>query len=130
MAGLEGKWKLIDSKNFEEYMKAVGVGAVMRKLGATAKPSQEISRDGDKFTIKTKSAVKNTEITFTLGQEFEETTADGRKVKSVVTLDGDKLVHSQKGDIDSTITREIIDGNMVMYVSAKDVTCTRTYARE
>nr|AAB25586.1 SLP-14=fatty acid-binding protein [rats, mammary glands, Peptide Partial, 32 aa] [Rattus sp.] len=32
------------------------------------------------------------EISFQLGVEFDEVTADDRKVKSVVTLDGGKLV--------------------------------------
>lgn len=54
---------------------------MLRKLASTAKPEQHITIDGDNWTIKTTSLVKNTEIKFTLGQEFDETTADGRKVK-------------------------------------------------
>ena len=59
----------------------VGVGMVMRKMGAAAKPSQEISQDGDSWVIKTTSTFKNTELNFTPGVEFDETTADGRKMK-------------------------------------------------
>lgn len=53
----------------------------MRKMAATIKPTQQISIEGNKWTIKTHSTLKNTEISFVLGEEFEETTADGRKVK-------------------------------------------------
>ena len=40
-----------------------------------------ISKKGDIITIRTESTFKNTEISFKLGQEFEETTADNRKAK-------------------------------------------------
>ena len=33
---------------------------------------------------------------FRLGEEFEEETTDGRKCKTTVTMDGNKLVTSQK----------------------------------
>ena len=40
----------------------------------------DIKKDGDSWSIATSSTFKNTLITFKLGEEFEETTADGRKV--------------------------------------------------
>lgn len=45
------------------------------------KPTSIISVDGDQVTLKTQSTFKNTELTFKLGEEFDETTADDRKVK-------------------------------------------------
>jgi fatty acid-binding protein 7 len=59
----------------------VGVGFAKRAIAAAAKPTIEISENGGKYTIKTLSAFKNTEITFTLGEEFDEETADGRKAR-------------------------------------------------
>lgn len=53
----------------------------MRKMGAMTKPTTIISLDGDKVVLKTSSTFKSTEITFKLGEEFDETTADSRKVK-------------------------------------------------
>ena len=58
-----------------------GVGMLVRKMGASFKPSQLISCDGDKWTIKTVTSFKTTEISFTPGVEFDETTADGRNMK-------------------------------------------------
>ena len=62
----------------------VGVGLVTRKMGNTLKPTQIIAIDGDKWTIKTVSTFKSSEINFVLGEEFDENTIDGRKAK--VTL--------------------------------------------
>ena len=53
---------------------------VTRKLGEAAKPVLDIKKEGDTWSIATTSTFKNTLITFKLGEEFEETTADGRKV--------------------------------------------------
>ena len=54
---------------------------MLRKIGNTVKPSQEIKNEGDKWEINTFSTFKNTHIEFQTGVEFEETTADGRTVK-------------------------------------------------
>lgn len=54
---------------------------VMRKVGSTLKPTQQISVDGDVWNIKTISTFKNSEIKFKLNEPFEETTVDGRTVK-------------------------------------------------
>lgn len=58
-----------------------GVGFATRKVGNLTKPTTIISVDGDKVTVKTQSTIKNTELNFKLGEEFDETTADDRKVK-------------------------------------------------
>ncbi|KAK3563514.1 hypothetical protein QTP86_030380 [Hemibagrus guttatus] len=108
-------WKLIDSQNFDEYMKALGVGFATRQVGNVTKPTIVISQEGDKVSVKTLSTFKNTEISFNLGEEFDETTADDRNVKSTVSLDGDKLVHVQKWDGKETkFVREIKDDKMIM----------------
>lgn len=132
MAKFVGKWKLINTENFDEYMKALGVGLVLRKLGNTTKPSIVISQNGDTFTLEAISAVKTTKIVFKFGEEFDEKTADGREVKSVITQEGDnKLVHKQSGDPPSTLTRELQDDNtMLLTLEAKGVVATRTYQRE
>uniref|UniRef100_A0A670HYG9 Fatty acid binding protein 7 n=1 Tax=Podarcis muralis TaxID=64176 RepID=A0A670HYG9_PODMU len=110
-------WKLIDSQNFDEYMKALGVGFATRQVGNVTKPTVIICQEGGKVVIKTQSTFKNTEISFNLGEEFDETTADDRNCKSVVTMDGDKLVHVQKWDGKETnFVREIKDGKMVMKI--------------
>lgn len=57
------------------------MGFATRKVGNMTKPTTIITVDNDKVTLKTQSTFKNTEVTFTLGEEFEETTADDRVVK-------------------------------------------------
>ena len=53
----------------------------MRKMANMAKPTLEIAVNEDQWNIKTITTIKTTEISFKLNTEFDETTADGRKVK-------------------------------------------------
>ncbi|XP_005301572.1 fatty acid-binding protein, adipocyte-like [Trachemys scripta elegans] len=123
-----GTWKLISSENFEDYMRELGVGFATRKMAGVAKPNVIISTNGDVITIKTESTFKNTEISFKLGEEFEETTADDRKVKSIITLDNGSLIQVQKWDgKETTLIRKLVDGKLVVECTMNNVTCTRVY---
>ncbi|XP_041273521.1 fatty acid-binding protein, heart [Pyrgilauda ruficollis] len=125
-----GTWKLVDTTNFDEYMKALGVGFATRQVAGFTKPTTIIELDGDKVTVKTQSTFKNTEITFKLGEEFDETTADDRHVKSLVTLDGGKLVHVQKWEgKETSLVRELKDGKLVLTLTMGNVVSTRTYEK-
>ncbi|XP_034610183.1 fatty acid-binding protein, heart [Trachemys scripta elegans] len=125
-----GTWKLVDSNNFDEYMKAIGVGFAMRQIANLTKPTTIIELEGDKVTVKTQSTFKSTEISFKLGEEFDEMTADDRHVKSLVTLDGGKLIHVQKWDgKETTLVRELEDGKLILTLTLGTVICTRTYEK-
>jgi len=121
------KYKLDKSEKFDEYMKELGVGLILRKVGNSVSPTVFLSKDGDEFTFTTQSTFKNTAITFKLGEEFDEETIDGRKVKSVCTLDGNTLTHKQGGDKPSTIIREFTDDKCIVTMNIGDVECVRTY---
>lgn len=107
-----------------------GVGFATRQMAGLTKPTTIIELDGDKVTVKTQSTFKNTEISFKLGEEFDETTADDRHVKSLVTLDGGKLVHVQKWDgKETSLVRELKDGKLILTLSMGNVVSTRTYEK-
>lgn len=129
-AAFIGKWKLTESNNFDEFLKALGVGLAWRKLGQTSKPTVEIKAEGDDWSIKTHTMLKTTELKFTLGKEFDENRMDGTTVKSLVTLDGNKLVQKQFGDKEVTITREVKDGHLEVTCALEGVTAVRKYLKE
>jgi len=124
-----GRWNLESSEHFDEYMKAVGVGAIMAKLGSTAKPTLIITLDGDNWTLTSETTFKTAKVEFKLGVEFDETTADDRKMKTTFTLDGNSLIQDQKGDIPSVITRAVSGNKMTVTCKAKDVVATRHYVK-
>ncbi|XP_032754544.1 fatty acid-binding protein 5 isoform X1 [Rattus rattus] len=127
---LEGKWRLVESHGFEDYMKELGVGLALRKMGAMAKPDCIITCDGNNLTVKTESTVKTTVFSCTLGEKFDETTADGRKTETVCTFADGALVQHQKWEgKESTITRKLKDGKLVVECVMNNAICTRVYEK-
>ncbi|KAG7231726.1 hypothetical protein INR49_010457 [Caranx melampygus] len=115
-------WKLVHSENFDDYMKALG-----GQRDQTHGDHQPGGRPGGDPHPE---HLQNTEISFKLGEEFDETTADDRSCKSTVSLDGDKLVHVQKWDGKETkFVREIKDDKLVMNLTFEDVHAVRTYEK-
>lgn len=57
------------------------MGLVTRKMGNAVYPTVELTENDGLYTLKTTSTFKNQEISFRLGEEFDEETPDGRKVK-------------------------------------------------
>ena len=120
----------MESKGFDEYMKELGVGMALRKMGAIAKPDCIITSDGQNLTVKTESTFKTTQFSCKLGEKFEENTADGRKTQTVCSFENGVLVQHQEWDgKDSTITRRLDDGKMVVECVMNNVTCTRIYEK-
>lgn len=99
-------------------MFSLGVGMLTRKVGNTVSPVVELTKkDDNQLSLSSNSAFKNTSITFKLGEEFDEETPDGRKVKSLIVQDGNKLVHTQKTDkLVTTIVREFEPEQLKMVI--------------
>ncbi|XP_028985995.1 cellular retinoic acid-binding protein 2a isoform X1 [Betta splendens] len=115
-----------------------GVNVMLRKIAVTAasKPLVEITQDGETMSIKTSTTVRTTHITFTVGQEFSESTVDGRPCTSFPRWETDSKISCEqtllKGEGPKTSwTREITnDGKLILTMGADDVVCTRVYERQ
>ncbi|MEE6517699.1 hypothetical protein FKM82_028068 [Ascaphus truei] len=126
-------WTLKENNKdaFDAYMEAAGVSLITRKAACALKPDCTISQNGDTITIKSVSTFKNSECSFKIGEEFDETTADGRKTKTTVTLDHGVLSQKQKWDgKETTITREVKDGEMIVTCIMGNVKCVRIYTKK
>uniref|UniRef100_A0A1A8GCP6 Cellular retinoic acid-binding protein 1 n=2 Tax=Nothobranchius korthausae TaxID=1143690 RepID=A0A1A8GCP6_9TELE len=125
-----GTWNLKESEKFDDYMKELGVGFATRKVGNLTKPTTIISVDGDTVTVKTQSAIKNTELSFKLGEEFDETTADDRKVKSIVKIEDGKMVHVQKWDgKETSLVREVDGDKLTLTLTIGEIVSKRHYEK-
>ncbi|XP_062385911.1 myelin P2 protein-like [Sardina pilchardus] len=127
-----GSWKMVESENFDEYLKALGVGFALRQVASRAKPSLTITMDTDgSITMRTQSTFKNTEVKFKLNEEFDETTGDDRKTKNVMTVENGVLVQRQTWDgKETTIEREVGDGKLTAKCKMGGVVAVRTYVKE
>jgi len=127
-----GKYLQETSDNYEGFLKACGVGLLSRTAAGKVTATIEMVHDpaDDTYTQKTMSTFKNFEIKFKSGVEFDEETAAGVKCKSTVTIDGNKLTHTQKNsDGVATTTRVFTPEGMEVTYEAKDQVAKRTYKR-
>lgn len=131
MSIITGKFDLVTSDNFDAYLKAAGVGFAKRLIAGTMRPTVEIISNSDgSYLINTYSKLKNTTIRFHPGVEFDEETMDGRKAKSTIIIEGNKLIHTQKiGDEQSQTIREFNGDEMTATFTCNGVSSVRTYKK-
>merc|ERR1712136_442019 len=92
----KGKYERTSADNYDELLKALDVNFLLRKAATASTPVMEVSEEGGVWTIKTSTTLKSMELKFKIGEEFEETTPDGREVTAKVVQDGNKLICEQK----------------------------------
>ena len=133
MDPLPGRYLMESSEGFDDFMKALGVGMIKRKLANSVIPINEIEiSDVGIYTIRTVTTVRTSEISFKLNEPFTEDTIDGRKTQTTPTREGNFLKLDQKGnkgEKDSVMTRQL-DGNIItMKLIVDNIICTRIYKR-
>ncbi|KAF5888577.1 homeobox protein Meis2-like, partial [Clarias magur] len=122
-----GSWKLGESENLDNFMKAVDINVELRSIGNVVKPTITISQDDNSVVIKTHTVIHEREIRFILSEEFDEE-AYGKMCKTTIKLEGGKLIQVQKWGIKEARTvREIRDGKMILTLSCDNVTAVLTY---
>ncbi|XP_056297258.1 retinol-binding protein 2-like [Pseudoliparis swirei] len=128
-----GRWEMVSNDKFEETMKALDIDFATRKIAAHLHQSKIIVQNGDAFETKTLSTFRNYEVNFTVGEEFEEHTKglDNRKVMTLVTWDGDKLVCVQKGEKENRGWTHWIDGDMLLHleITVLDKVCHQVFKK-
>merc|ERR1711997_963574 len=95
MEAFVGKYERTAAEKYEEFLKALDVNFLLRKAATVSTSVMDIAKDGDSWVIKTSTTLKTMELKFKLDEKFDETTPDGRDVKAVVKMDGNKLVSTQ-----------------------------------
>merc|ERR1712223_1798779 len=121
MAGVSddvlGKFQLDKSENFDAFMAAVGVGWATRTIGNKTTPVVTVTKDdSDMMTFKQESLVSTSAISFKVGEQFDEKTADGRQVKSTMTLEAPNVLKHEmlgtNGGKDSVCVRKFLKDHM------------------
>lgn len=132
-----GKFQLKSSENFEEFMSALGIGYLTRKLGNKSSPVVTVSQneeDKNVYTFKQESLVSTSQFSFKFGQQFDEKTADGRKVKSTMTVEKPNILRHEmlgtNGGKDSVCVREFFKDKMKCVCTVDEIVTTRMYERK
>ncbi|XP_041844439.1 fatty acid-binding protein 10-A, liver basic [Melanotaenia boesemani] len=87
-----GTWQVYSQENYEEFLRAMELSEDVIKMAKEVKPITEIKQTGNDFVITSKTPGKSVTNSFTIGEEAEITTMDGKKLKCIVNIEGGKLV--------------------------------------
>jgi hypothetical protein len=129
-ANVSGKFEQVSTENYDEYLKASGMGMVQRTLMLKAKETITLAIAGQQGEITVSSPLKTLTHRFSLGQEFAEDSPDGRHARSVIVMEGNKLIHIQRFEGSECVTiREVGASEMKTTYSTEGVTAVRTYKR-
>merc|ERR1712121_368064 len=131
-----GTYERVSVENYEDFLKELDVTWLLRKAATASTPVMTVSEADGTWTFKTSTMVKSMELKFKIGEEFEETTPDGREVKAIVTRPGNNFISVQtakkEGEKSTKVTREFTATgcNQVMEVVGTAVVCTQVFNKK
>lgn len=133
---LVGKWKLVGSENWEEFMKANNIGWFKRAILRTLKPDVHISNSGKNWVVAVFSTFKNMKSEFTEGKKWEsDSPIAGDRTEHMARSEGkDKLIEDQvifaNPQRKIHIVREVNEKDQfVQTMTIKNVVTKRIYER-
>jgi len=137
-----GTYSLEGSSNFDSYLKELGVGFILRQLAQVAQPTVTVDRNCSAtptpseaefciWTIHTDAAVRQHTISFHLGEEVEDTTMDGRSVRSKFSQDvANQLEEEQTGEGKTTLlVRSFYEDRMEVNMRVGQVSASSVFRR-
>ncbi|ELV12291.1 gastrotropin [Tupaia chinensis] len=118
-----GKFEMESEKNYDEFMKRLGLSSDVIEKARNFKIITEVQQDGQDFTWSQHYSGGNT-ITnkFTIGKECEMQTMGGKKFKATVRMEGGKVVADFPNYHQ---TSEIVGGKLVEISTIGGVTYER-----
>merc|ERR1711915_522322 len=127
MEAFKGKYERISAENYEELLKEMDVNFLLRKAATASTPVVEITEAEGEWSIKSSTTLKTVTLKFKLGEEFNETTVDGREVTSLVTVQAAK----KEGQKSTKSVRELVDDQLVytITVDGSDLVATQKFKR-
>merc|ERR1711962_380098 len=136
MDAFKGSYTRTSADNYEEMLKILDVNFLLRKAATVSTPVMEITEDGGVWTITTSTTLKTMELKFKLGEEFDETTPDGREVTALINIENGKIVTVQKakkdGQKSTKSVREMNGADEMIYtitIDGCDLACVQKFKR-
>merc|ERR1712116_4240 len=107
MAPITGTYTQVSCEKYEEFLKALGVGFILRKAALASTPVMTISEEGGNWTMVTKTAV---------------------------TLEGNTMTTTQNatkaGEKNVVVVREFNDEGLTYKATCDGVTSTQKFKRD
>lgn len=126
-----GRYKLVKSDNYNEFLIAIGIPYYKRSVALRLKPEQVISKaDDGTYSLRTITQLYDNEVKFRDGVQTKWERPDGEITTSVVNINDKKWLEKQLGRTTINVERDFNqDGMMTVKLTGNGVTTTRTYKK-
>lgn len=125
-----GKYTFFSQDNFENYLKAADIDMIQRNLIASTKPQMVIEALDGSISLVNITSMKNVTTRIPLDQEYSaDPFAFGRTVRYVTTAQDDWMVTRDVANPESAFTMKFTEDGIVLMLTTKGVTGTRTFKR-
>ncbi|XP_049632064.1 gastrotropin [Suncus etruscus] len=122
-----GKYEIESEKNYDEFMKRLGLPSEAIEKGRNFKIVTEVQQDGQNFTWSQHYPGGHSMINkFVIGKECDMVTMGGKKFKATVQMEGNKVVVDFPNYHQ---TCEIVNGKLVEISTISGVTYERVSKR-
>ncbi|KAG5679793.1 hypothetical protein PVAND_009331 [Polypedilum vanderplanki] len=110
--------------NYENFLKGLGFNYVIRRFAMSLSPTTQLLKlNNEEYKLITTTSFLTHSVTFKDGEEFEYQTVEGRKVKSVFTIKGNKIIEEQnEGNKKVTLIKEFKDTELLTEMSVNQIT--------
>jgi hypothetical protein len=136
---MAGSFHLHSSDNFDAYLSELGVSFILRQLAGLAFPIITVQScptpppPDCQWKIKTDAGLRSHTISFSLGEQVDDVTMDGRQVSSLFSLDDeDSLLEEQRsreGGPTTFLTRRFYDNRMEVGMVVNSVNASSVFLR-
>ncbi|EEB19749.1 fatty acid-binding protein, putative [Pediculus humanus corporis] len=127
---LNKKYRLVESENYDEYLKRTKVRLFFRKLEQIVRQTIKLYEKDGKYVFETYWPMVSVSAVFRPGISFDEQRIDGVHVKSIIEFKDNKMIHTQKvNDEETKFVREYSDKQIKTTITCGNVICHRMYAR-
>ncbi|NWV91181.1 RET5 protein, partial [Machaerirhynchus nigripectus] len=129
---LTGYYRFVSQENMDNYLRALDINVVLRKLVCLLKPDKEIIHTGEHMVIRTITSLRDYVMDFDVGVQFEEDLGpvDGRKCQTTVSWEGDQLVCEQLGEKRNRGWRHWLEGDRLhLRMTAEDEVCVQVFQK-
>jgi len=136
---MSGTFHLHSSDNFDAYLSELGVSFILRQLASLAFPIITVESCAPApqspclWKIKTDAGLRSHSISFSLGEEVDDVTMDGRKVTSLFSLGGEDLLlekqRSREGGPTTILTRRFFENRMEVGMLVNNVNASSVFLK-
>jgi len=136
---MSGTFHLHSSDNFDAYLSELGVSFILRQLASLAFPIITVEscppapQSSCLWKIKTDAGLRSHSISFSLGEEVDDVTMDGRKVTSLFSLGGEDLLlekqRSREGGPTTILTRRFFENRMEVGMLVNNVNASSVFLK-